>query len=144
MRQKVFFILALLLGLLVPQGAKAYNFSAVAPTGQTLYYNISGSTVVVTYPSSYTNSGSYYSGYTEPSGDLEIPSSVTYNGTTYTVTSIGKYAFRCCRSLTSVTIPNSATSIGLEAFFNCSGLTSVTIPNSVTSIGQCEIGRAHV
>ena len=52
-----------------------------------------------------------------------------------TVTSIGGFAFDCCRGLTSITIPNSVTSIGDQAFRDCSGLTSITIPNSVTSIG---------
>ena len=52
------------------------------------------------------------------------------------VTSIGNYAFRNCRGLTSVTIPRSVTSIGNYAFDGCSGLTSVTIPSSVTSIGE--------
>ena len=65
-----------------------------------------------------------------------IPSTVTYQGTGYSVTSIGNYAFEYCSSLTSVTIPNSVTSIGNSAFNHCSSLTSVTIPNSVTSIGQ--------
>ena len=71
-----------------------------------------------------------------------IPASVTYRGTTYSVTSIGNNAFLNCSAfavysgLTSVTIPNSVTSIGEYAFNGCSGLTSVTIPNSVTSIGE--------
>ena len=64
-----------------------------------------------------------------------IPETVTYQGTTYSVTSIGEYAFSSCSSLTSITIPNSVTSIGDAAFAVCSGLTSITIPNSVTSIG---------
>ena len=51
------------------------------------------------------------------------------------VTSIGEWAFRDCRSLTSVTIPEGVTSIGYEAFCGCSRLTSVTIPEGVTSIG---------
>ena len=71
-----------------------------------------------------------------PSGDLTIPPSVTYSGTTYSVTTIGESAFANCHSLTSVTIPNSVTSIGNSAFGNCNGLTSVTIGNYVTSIGN--------
>ena len=68
-------------------------------------------------------------------GNIIIPSSITYNGTPFHVTSIGIHAFLECSNLISVEIPNSVTSIGLEAFYGCTGLTSVTIPNSVTSIG---------
>ena len=63
-----------------------------------------------------------------------IPETVTYQGTTYSVTSIGYGAFADCRSLTSIEIPNSVTSIEGWAFLCCSSLTDVTIPNSVTSI----------
>ena len=70
------------------------------------------------------------------SGEIVIPSTVTYTEQSYSVTSIGRGAFRSCSDLTSVTIPNSVTSIGRSAFDGCSGLTSVTIPNSVTSIGD--------
>ena len=69
-------------------------------------------------------------------GSVSIPSSVTYDGVEYSVTSIGEQAFRGCSGLTSITIPNSVTSIGRIAFYDCSGLTSVTIPGSVTSIGD--------
>ena len=65
------------------------------------------------------------------SGSVVIPSTVTYDGTTYSVTFIGYEAFAYCRGLTSVTIPNSVTSIGGGAFEGCSGLTSVTIPNTL-------------
>ena len=67
-------------------------------------------------------------------GDCVIPETVTYDGNTYTVTSIGERAFQYCSGLTSVTIGNSVTSIGSSAFYACSGLASITIPNSVTSI----------
>ena len=50
------------------------------------------------------------------------------------VTSIGSSAFRGCKDLTSITIPDSVTYIGSGAFASCTGLTSITIPDSVTSI----------
>ena len=68
--------------------------------------------------------------------NLTIPSTVTLGSVTFSVTSIGNYAFQNCSGLTSVTIPNSVTSIGDSAFYGCSSLTSVTIPNSVTTIGN--------
>ncbi len=96
-----------------------------------LYYNLSkNQTAEVTYEFSGTSSN--YQGLTT----ANIPSSVTYSGTTYSVTSIGNNAFDRCSSLISVTIPNSVTSIGSYALSRCSGLTSVTIGNSVTSIGN--------
>ena len=72
------------------------------------------------------------------SGPLVIPESVTYNGTAYTVTTIGWFAFSGCRGFTgSLTIPNSVTTISNYAFNNCRGFTgSLTIPNSVTTIGN--------
>ena len=70
------------------------------------------------------------------SGDVTIPSTLTINGTNYTVKGIDDNAFNNCTKLTSVTIPNSVESIGSKAFNNCTKLTSVTIPNSVGSIGS--------
>ena len=116
--------------------AMAYDFSYTYQ-GKTLYYDITSSnTVCVTYYSLYND----YQNNNHVSGDVVIPSSVTNNGTTYSVTSIGDCAFVYCSSLTSVTIPNSVTSIGNEAFVYCSSLTSVTIPNSVTSISRGTFG----
>ncbi len=69
-------------------------------------------------------------------GAVTIPASVTYNSTTYGVTSIGDWAFYNCTGLTSIEIPSSVTSIGRLAFSGCTGLTSIEIPSSVTSIGQ--------
>ena len=138
MKHRLSLLATLLLAVAIPQSVKAYDFSAVCSTGQTLYYNISGSNISVTYPAQYSSNPSWnpYNGYTNPTGSLEIPSSVTYYGITYSVTSIGSSAFHDCSGLTSVTIPNSVTSIDEQAFYGCTGLTSVTIPNSVTSIDE--------
>ena len=64
-----------------------------------------------------------------------IPETVTYNETTYSVTSIEEWAFYNCSSLTSVTIANSVISIGNDAFYNCRSLTYISIGNSLTYIG---------
>ena len=50
------------------------------------------------------------------------------------VTSIGRYTFDRCMSLTSVTIPDSVTSIRYGALMINPALTSLAIPGSVTSI----------
>ena len=50
------------------------------------------------------------------------------------VTSIGRFAFAYCDSLTSVVIPDSVTSIGDYSFLDCTNLTNVVIPNGVTYI----------
>ena len=132
MRKLIFtFFLCLLAAV---QSAWGYDFSYTYE-GDTLYYNVIDSaskTVEVTYKSRVLFSSSY-SPYVR--GTIQIPATVTNGGVPYAVTSIGKYAFRDCNDLTSVTIPNSVTYIGESTFYNCSGLTSVTIPNSVTYIG---------
>ncbi len=132
-------LLALLLSLLsLPQTVQAYDFSAVAPSGQTLYYTIDyNNNVIVVNPLDNPSDNNY----SYVSGNLVIPDTVTYNGISYTVYAIMYYAFKSCVSLTSVTIGNSVTTIGSYAFEDCSGLTSITIPNSVTSIGSYAFGE---
>ena len=66
-------------------------------------------------------------------GDVVIPAEVTYDGGTYSVTTIGIGAFGWCYDLTSVEMP-AVTTIGDDAFYNCSALASVSMP-SVTTIG---------
>lgn len=112
----------------------AYRFES----GGLYYYTTSDSTVEVTH---------YYSERTS----VIIPESVTYtyNGVTYSVTSIGSGAFQDYRSLEYITIPNSVTSIGDYAFSGCTRLIYINhemdegtaeffyhLPNSVTSIGE--------
>ena len=124
MKHKSF--LLLMVALLTTIATHAYDFQS-----GDLYYNITSSnTVEVTYQEFL--SASNYQGLTTAT----IPATVTYNGTTYSVTSIGEWAFWGCSALTSIILPNSVTSIGGGAFCYCSSLTSITIPNSVTSIGN--------
>jgi formylglycine-generating enzyme required for sulfatase activity len=117
----------LLLALLLPATATAHDFAVNG-----IYYRImDDNEVVVTFR------GTSYNSFTnEYTGDVTIPSTVTYSGTTYAVTSIGNYAFYGCYGLTSVSIPNSVTFIGNSTCYGCTGLTCINIPNSVTDIGN--------
>ena len=68
------------------------------------------------------------------SGRVVIPATVTYNGTTYNVTEIGKYVFRDC-PVTEVILPEGLKKIGRQQFWGCDNLKSITIPSTVTEIG---------
>lgn len=96
-----------------------YDFTATAPSGQTLYFRIENMNAVLNHPSC-----EYY-GYSKPTGDLVIPTEVTNDGVTYLVTQILSEAFMDCDSLTSVVIPESVNFIDYYAFKNCTSLTEV-------------------
>lgn len=127
-------IVLLVLSLTIAMSAWAYDFSYTY-SGKTLYYNITSSTshtVAVTYPSSSIIAP--YCGYTEPTGGVTIPSSVTNSGVTYTVTRIDSWAFYECTGITSINIPSSVTSyIQPSAFWGCSGLSSIVINSGNTA-----------
>lgn len=73
-------------------------------------------------------------------GAITIPSTVTYNATTYTVTGIGSYTFFYC-DITSVEMPATIESIGAYAFYGCKGITGITIPDNVATIGNNAFGQ---
>lgn len=119
--------LLLFVTFLLPLVASAYDIAVKNADGQKIYYNwINNNTELeVTYESN----NNYYS------GSIVIPNIVEYDGQSYSVTSIGNYAFSRCSDLTSITIPNSVKYINSHAFYYCYNLPSITIPNSVTAIG---------
>lgn len=75
------------------------------------------------------------------SGNIVIPSKVTYQRKTYTVNKIGDNAFYDCDKLLSVSLPASLVSIGYYAFTGCSSLTSITIPRLVNTINNNPFGK---
>ena len=102
-----------------------------------IYYNITDAankTVAVTYKGESPNYGKY-------TGDVLIPDTVSYNGITYSVTSIGKSAFNNCYNLVGVVIGNSVTSIGEWAFYICTDLKTVyNFSNLTFSKGSSDNG----
>ena len=89
-----------------------------------IFYNLDAynKTATVTF-----QGDNIYSYDNEYSGDVVIPETVTYNGITYSVTSLGDYCFNGCKRLTSITIPNSVTSLGQGCFLGCSSLERMVV-----------------
>lgn len=102
----------------------AFYTSASAVEIDGIYYYLNGNEATVTnkYQSYYGGvDNSYTNAY---SGTVTIPSTITYQGKTYTVTSIQKYAFLDCTDLKTINIPSSVSSINLSDndFYGCVSL----------------------
>ena len=113
-------ILLVALLLLLPKAAGAYDFMV-----DSIYYNLADGHAVVTNNG---QAGCY-------SGDVVIPATVTNDGSTFPVTTIGHSAFKNCTELTTAVLPGSITAIEPRVFEGCTSLTSMIVPNSVTSMG---------
>ena len=121
-KQRCFRLLLLASAIAASLSAAAYSFESSG-----IYYNITGdNTVEVTYSDRDNNTYS---------GSVSVPETVTNNGTEYSVTKIGEYAFQGS-AVTSVYMPESITSIGTSAFSGCQNLESVTLPESLTTFGS--------
>lgn len=67
-------------------------------------------------------------------GVVTVPSTVTDEGKTFTVTRIADEAFSGCEGLTSVSLPGTLTDIGSDLFSGCRNLKSVTLPEGLTTV----------
>ena len=83
----------------------------------------------------YDDNTAFLSNGRNATGDVTLPTVITYEGKKYTLTSIGYSAFEGA-TITSITIPNSVSTIGNDAFAYCGSLQFVTIGAFVQSIGQ--------
>ena len=133
---KKLYLKCLLLGILSFININAVAYDCIVDG---IYYNLNKTdkTAIVTYWSvkyDYNDGTYHYS--SDYKGSITIPSTIIYDGTEFTINSIGRYAFANSKNLTSVTIPNSVTEINRSAFLRCVNLVSVVIPNSVTTIGN--------
>lgn len=117
--------------------------------------DVDATNVSVTKPVGVNNPYEHYK------GTVNIPTSITLEGKTYSVTKISSQAFRSQSGLTMVVIPKTIeeiadrafwgcvnlksvalasngvlTSIEKEAFYGCTKISSITLPNSLVYLGE--------
>ena len=106
------------------------NFSMKCKTGQYIKYTITSN------KEPYTVIVNGISGDTEKMKKFEIPTTVHYRNTDFTITAINKTAFAGISSLTSITIPKTIKEIGDEAFIGCSALKNIKIGGIIEKCGD--------
>ena len=124
MKQCIKIMSIILLGVFANQRSYSYDFEVGG-----IYYGYNTNTQTAYVTKDYTKEQTY-------TGNIIIPSTVTYNGRTLDVVEIGTEAFSKCRDLYSVSLPNSIKTIGQSAFAGCGGIVSLSLPSSVNSIGE--------
>ena len=123
-KQRCFRLLLLASAIATSLSAAAYSFESAG-----IYYNITGNNTVEVTRSD-ENNNTY-------SGSVSIPETVTNNGTEYSVTKIGEYAFQGS-AVTSVSMPECITSIGQYACNECGSLETVVLPTNLDDFsGWC-------
>ena len=134
MKHTITFFAVLLLAMAIPANAQNYLFSDTLADGQVLYFDTLNGEARVVRPGTGIALNNYIT------GNVVVPSTVTYYGMTYVVTTlacVGNYGtFEGCSSLLSVSLPNTITAIDKYAFYNCTGMTNISMPDSVVSIGH--------
>lgn len=140
-------ILLFLVCISITVHVQAYDFEVKNSDGVSYYYKFiskEDNTISICQNESSTTSTNGHR-WTNYQGDIEIPSSVVYEGVEYTVKEIADYAFYVGKEISSVNIPNSIKKIGSYSFYDCIGLTSIAIPQSVISLGtNCFYGCSNV
>ena len=126
------YLLTLVLFILLPTTIFAWD----AKIGD-IYYNLNGNNASVTYGHVYNNVDLY-------KGNISIPSTVSYKGVVYTVTSIYMEAFKGCKYLKEISIPNTVNSIGWDAFGGCSALETVKVEDGETKLSVANSARGSI
>ena len=112
-----------------------------------IYYNFYGDEAEVTFQEYHMWTKEdivHYTASSDYTGAVVIPTSVDYDGKTYSVTAIGDSAFYACYNVTSVTMPKGLTRIGEYAFHDCLQLTGISFPEGLLSIGKYAFGRCQM
>lgn len=143
MNNKCLLITILCLLLSVPSWA--YDFSQTIG-GRTFYFTIDSHSqepsVIVTFPGTIREP---YAEVQRPSGYVDIPATVPYDGETYRVVAIGSQSFSYCSDITGVTIPLYVRTIAPAAFRDCSSLRHIRFAaENCTSMTNAFMGCSAV
>ena len=133
MKMKKELLLSMLM-VMMPLMANAYDAEIDG-----IYYNFSGDEAEVTFQEYHMWTKEdivHYIPSSDYTGAVVIPTSVDYDGKTYSVTAIGDSAFYMCYEITSVTLPKGLTRIGEYAFCDCLKLSGISFPEGLLSIGK--------
>lgn len=108
--------------------------SALSAWTQTFSYSYNGAELIYEIVDE-TQRTCKVTGWVSYADNVTIPSSVVYMDKFYTVVGIGSSSFNRC-TMRSITFPHTLTSIDRYAFERCNSLTSIDISSSVTTIGE--------
>ena len=92
-----------------------------------IFYDITSFTDLEVVASSLSN---------DISGELRIPSQVSFNGKVLSVVGIGNNFASGNTSITSLIVNEGIKTIGSNAFYDCYNLETISLPISITSIGN--------
>lgn len=124
--QRFLFILIGLMSMLFCRAQYGNTFNVPNADGKMLYYGVTsdvgGKREVDVIK---TTDGTYYS------GTLNVPSTVTHDGKTYTVTGIGGQAFYQS-TLNALHLPETITKLGSQFLYGTTTLKQLHIPSKVT------------
>ncbi len=67
-------------------------------------------------------------------GNVTIPETIEYNGSSYQVVGVANNGFKECAGLTGINLPNTIATLGTYSFYGCSALKSIIIPSLVNTI----------
>lgn len=121
----------------------AFQKVSVSFTTENIRYGITSSTTVKVINLSgpydiYTNLNGIFEYY---NNNINIPATISNNGTNYNVTSIGAGAL-AYKTTFVLTLPSGITSIEKRAFENYSGQQKIVLPSGVTTIGDFAFSKS--
>ena len=82
------------------------------------------------------NASGLYDDIAELTGDLVVPSSITYDGIEYKVVELESYGFSYLTGITSATVSEGIVTLGHHSFAESENLESLSLPSTLQSVAE--------